>query len=340
MQKRRKKESLLLPGLLKKIAPKVGASVYIEPEWGVVGQITFKNGTPISRRSYFRYNTLDLNPVGSSDVAKDKDYATLFMKKMGYPVPPGKTFFRKDFAEAIGSKRTAVAAIAYAKQQGFPLFAKPNSGSQGKNVFRVSNVHELHQALKTIFLDDRVALLQKPVTGRDYRIVVLDKEIISAYERIALNVIGDGKSTIKQLLAKKQRGFTASSRDTRINMNDPRILSKLKRQTLTMQSVLSRGQKISLLDNANLSSGGDAVDVTNAIHNGFKTLAINLTRDMGLRLCGVDVMIEGDIADAPKKYWILEINAAPGLDHYAKAGRAQEKIVEAMYLKVLKAMTK
>ena len=61
--KNMKKESLILGRILKKIAPKIGATVVMEPEWEIVGQITFKNG----KHSYFRYNTLDLNPVGSSD---------------------------------------------------------------------------------------------------------------------------------------------------------------------------------------------------------------------------------------------------------------------------------
>ena len=67
-------------------------------------------------------------------------------------------------------------------------------------------------------------------------------------------------------------------------------------------------------------------------------LAINLTRDMGLRFCGVDIMVTGDIAGPPKKYCIIEINSAPGLDHYVLSGKKQEKIVEDMYLQILKAM--
>ena len=59
---------------------------------------------------------------------------------------------------------------------------------------------------------------------------------------------------------------------------------------------------------------------------------------MGLRLCGVDLMIDGDISEAPDEYWVLEINSAPGLDHYAQSGKAQQKIVEDMYLEVLKHM--
>src|SRR3989338_7196506 len=115
--KKNKKESLILGKILRKIAPRIGAAVVLEPNWSVVGQITFKNG----RKSYFRYNTVDLNPVGASDVAKDKDYANFFMKKMGYPVvPSSKTFFSEKWAKAIGMpKRNIDAAHRHAKRLGF-----------------------------------------------------------------------------------------------------------------------------------------------------------------------------------------------------------------------------
>nr|AIA17173.1 RimK-like ATP-grasp domain protein [uncultured bacterium] len=197
---------------------------------------------------------------------------------------------------------------------------------------------QLKAALKEIFLDDRVVLVQDLVPGKDYRIVVLDNQIISVYQRIPLNVVGDGRSSIKQLLAKKQKGFIASSRDTRINLDDPRIKNKLRHQGRSLVTVLARGEQIFLLDNANLSSGGDAVDVTDKIHQDFKKMAITLTKDMGLRLCGVDIMVDGSIDKPAKKYWVLEVNAAPGLDHYVQTGKSQRKIVEDMYLKVLKAL--
>ena len=332
--KRVKKEALLLPKLLQKIAPKIGARVLVEPRWGIVGQITFRSG----RKSYFRYNTLDLNPVGSSDVAKDKDYANFFMRTMGYPTIPGRTFFSDRWAKVIGSKDDMKAALLYGERRGFPLIVKPNSGSQGKNVSVVHNDREMEAALKEIFLDDRVALVQTRIMGRDYRIVVLDDEVISAYERIPLNVVGDGKSTIAQLLKKKQREFIAANRDTRIKLDDPRIIANLRCQGRALASKPKKGETVFLLDNANLSSGGDAVDVTNAIHPLFKKLAVQLTKDMGLRLCGVDIMVDGTITERPRKYWILEVNAAPGLDHYVKTGRDQQKIVEEMYLKVLKSL--
>ena len=333
---KRKKESLLLPRLLKKIAPKIGAKVYIEPEWGIAGQITYKNG----KKRYVRYNTLDLNPVGASDIAKDKDYANFFMKRMGYKTVPGKTFFSEEWCEAIQSKRTIHAAYAYARRSGFPVVVKPNSGSQGVGVTIASNKKEFYRAMRYIFKYDRVALVQKLVRGRDYRVVVLDGKIISAYERTPLNVSGDGRSTILGLLKKKQRAFSRSGRDTRIRMDDPRIGEKLLRQHLSIRSIPKRGERVFLLDNANLSSGGDAIDVTSVVHPDIRNLAIKLTRDMGLRLCGVDLMIEGDIQNTPNKYFVLEVNAAPGLDHYATTGKAQEKIVENLYLKVLKSLAR
>lgn len=326
----------ILPTLLKKIAPTIGATILLEPEWGIAGQITFKSG----KRSYFRYNTLDLNPVGASDIAKDKDYANFFMLSLGYPVVPGsKTFFRSDWATTIGSEgRTIDDAYAYAVSLGMPVIVKPNSGSQGTGVALVHTKREFYRAARSIFKNDRILLVQALVRGNDYRLVVLDDEIISAYERVPLSVVGDGVSSIRALLEKKQLQFVREKRDTRIDYADPRITAKLAQYKLTLDSVLVRKGKVFLLDNANLSTGGDSFDVTHAVHPDFKEVAIKLTKDMGLRFCGVDLMIAGSITDAPCEYWVIEINAAPGLDHYARSGRAQEAIVEDLYRKVIRSI--
>ncbi len=324
----------LVGDILTKIAPSIGAKVVIEPEWRIAGQITFKNGN----RSYFRFNSIGINQLGAAEISKDKDYANFYMRRMGYSTIPGKTFFKEDFRAALRSKRGIDEAIKYAQKIGFPVVAKPNSGSQGKGVFLTHTAADLRKALKHIFTIDRVALVQTAVSGRDYRVVVLDNKVISAYQRVPLNVVGDGRSSILRLLEKKQKEFIGASRDTKLNTKDPRIKNKLSKQKLTLRSVPAKGERIFLLDNANLSSGGDALDVTNSIHPEFKKIAISLTKDMGLRLCGVDLMVAGTIEEAPKKYWIIEINSAPGLDHYAQGGKAQRKIVEGLYLEVLKSM--
>lgn len=332
--KKNKKESIVLGSIFRKIAKRIGAKVLIEPEWGIVGQIEFRNG----RKRYFRYNSIDLNPLGASDVAKDKDYAAFFMRKMGYPVPEGKTFFSSDWGKAIGSRRGIDAAYRYALGLGLPVIVKPNSGSQGGGVALVHTKAEFYRAMRAVFKADRVALVQRPVAGNDFRIVVLDDRVISAYQRIPLHVVGNGKSTIRMLLRDKERSFVASKRDTRIQWDDVRMARKLARQGLSLRSVPAAGETVFLLDNANLSTGGDSIDVTERLHPSVSNMAVRLTRDMGLRLCGVDLLTAGDIGEPLGEHTVLEINAAPGLDHYARSGKAQSKIVEELYLEVLRSM--
>ena len=108
---KRKTFSPLLVQVFSKMAPKIGATVLVEPEWGIVGQIAYPNG----RKRYFRYSSLDLNPLGASEIAKDKDYANFFMAHMGYPIVEGRTFFSPDWAKAIGSRRNIDAASVHAR---------------------------------------------------------------------------------------------------------------------------------------------------------------------------------------------------------------------------------
>jgi len=331
---KKKRTQPLLGYLFKKIAPKIGARVLLEPEWKIAGQIIYKSG----RKRYFRFTSIDMNTLGASEVAKDKDYAAFFIKKLGYPTIKGKTFFSDYWAKALDSKLDIDAAYRYALKLGFPVIVKPNSASQGRGVALVHTKAEFYRAMKHIFAIDRIGLVQRAVSGKDYRIVVLDDEVISAYERIPLSVVGDGRSSIAMLLAKKQKEFLRDGRDTVIKSDDRRLTAKLSKARMTMNSIPVKGERIPLLDNANLSTGGDSVDVTDLIHATFRDIAVKLTRDMGLRLCGVDLMIAGDITEPAKKYWVIEINAAPGLDHYATTGATQQKIVEELYLKVLKHM--
>jgi len=330
----KKKTTTFLSQIFKKLAPRIGAKIIMEPDWGIVGQIIFANG----QKKYFRYSSIDLNTLGSSEIAVDKDYANFFMKKMGYPTIPGKAFYSGRWCKAIGSKRNIKAAYNYAQKIGFPLIVKPNSGSQGANVIKVNNKTEFSKALRKIFVKDNIALVQKFIKGDDYRIVVLDNKVISAYQRIPFSIIGNGKLTAKKLIQAKLKRLLDLDREAKITIDDPRLVHNLKKNNYDLSSIIPRAEKVYLLDNANLSTGGESVEVTKIIHPDFKKLAIKLTKDMGLRLCGVDLMVAGDISKAPKKYWVIEINAAPGLDHYVKMGKEQEKIVEDMYLELLKAM--
>ncbi|BAB73478.1 cyanophycin synthetase [Anabaena sp. FACHB-709] len=323
----------LVTSIIQKIAPQIGAVVVVDPEYELVGHITFKNG----KKSFFSTTKLNINGFGSAEIAKDKGYSKFFLKHFGYHVTEGQTFFSQKFCKKIGNKRDIDAGFEYAKLIGFPVIIKPINLSQGKLVTKVHNKTEYYQVAKKIFRANAGLIVERFYLGKDYRIVVIDDEIIAAYQRLPLSVIGDGKSTVTELIQRKQDGFIQTLRKKIIDVDDFRIKRKLQKQSLTLNSIIPNGKVVYLLDNANLSSGGEAVDVTDNIHPDFQKLALNVTKDMGLRLMGLDIITQ-DITRPMVDYVIIEVNGSPGLTHYASIGDIQTKRVEDLYLKVLKAL--
>ncbi|HBB97660.1 MAG TPA: cyanophycin synthetase [Blastocatellia bacterium] len=319
--------------ILSRIAPRIGAKVFLEPDYGFVGEITFTNG----KRVLFRDRNFNINPQGSSEIARDKGYADFFLKHYGYNTVEGQTFFSEKLNDRLEIRRTIDDGFQYAKTLGLPVILKPNNLSQGTLVTKVHNKREYYLAAKKILKRTPVMLVQRFYSGNDYRLVVLDNEVISAYQRTALFVVGDGKSTVTELLKLKQRNFVKLGRDTEIDADDFRIRLKLLKMRLTCQSVPTLGAKVVLLDNANLSTGGDAFDVSAKVHPDFCRLAVTITKDMGLRMCGVDI-ITGDIKTTLDRYVVIEINSAPGLDNYASIGAKQRERVDELYLRVLQAL--
>ncbi|HEY3108650.1 MAG TPA: cyanophycin synthetase, partial [Chloroflexota bacterium] len=232
------------------------------------------------------------------------------------------------------------AAAEYARALGFPVIVKPNSKSLGAGVARVHDRRELRRAMRVVFEEtgDRVALVQPIVPGDDYRIVVFDREVIAAYQRLPLAVVGDGRRGVRALLADRAAALAAARRDTRLSVDDRRIAARLRRLGLTAEFVPADGQRIVLLDNANLSTGGEPLDLTDRLHPGYARLAVDVTRDMGLRFCGVDILTTGPIDEPPRGHVVLEINPGPGLDHYAALGPPQRARVARLYELILRAL--
>ena len=322
--------------ILCRVAPRIGATVLMEPEYGFAGQITFKSG----KKVLFRDRAVNINPLASSGIARIKSYSDFFLKLHGYKTIEGQTFFSKSTNERLKVKRTIHDGFEYAKQLGFPVILKPNDLSEGILVTKAHTRKEYYTTATKILKRTPVMLVQKFHEGFDYRIVVLDREVVSAYQRIPLFVIGDGKSSIETLLLRKQKRLKEIGRNTQIQVDDFRISQKLQRQKLQLSSIPAKREKIFLLDNANLSTGGDAIDVTEDIHKDYQRLAVAITRDMGLRMCGVDIITSHDIRSKLNSYVIIEINSAPGLDNYASIGNKQKRRVDQLYLKVLKALSR
>ncbi|RUS94124.1 cyanophycin synthetase [Trichormus variabilis] len=323
----------LITSILQKVASQIGAVILVEPEYELVGHITFKNG----KKSCFSSTKLNINGFGSAYLAKDKAYSNFFLNKFGYKVPEGKTFFNAQICNKISNPRNIDDGFNYAKELGFPLIVKPLNLSQGILVAKVHNQTEYYEVAEKILHINSGLIVEKFYSGNDYRIVVLDNEVIAAYQRIPLFITGDGKSNILELMQQKQAQFIKNGRKTIIHFDDFRIDKKLQKQNLSFSRVIPKDTIVYLLDNANLSSGGEAIDLTESIHPDFQKLAVNITKDIGLRLAGVD-LITSDITKPMVDYTLLEVNGSPSLSHYAASGEIQTKRVEDLYLKVLKAL--
>lgn len=324
-----------MPEILGRVAPRMGAEVLFEPEFRIVGRIRFRNG----RHAFFWHNKFSLNPVSSARLARDKGYADFFLRAAGISVPPARTFFRDDFRRHIGSPRGLQAACRFAAEVGWPVYVKPCGGSQGRGIEIATGPAELRAAARRILAREKVVLVQKACPGRDYRLVVLDGRVISAYERIPLGVTGDGRSNIREMLERRQQEFIRSGRDTRLNLTDRRLRAGLRRHGLRLSSVLPAGRQVQLLEVANLSCGGDSVDVTRDVHPSYRALAARVARALDLRLAGVDLLAK-DIRRPRREYFVLEVNSAPGLDHYAAAGPRHVAEIDRLYRLVLAAIAR
>ena len=316
-----------------RLAAKINAQVIIEPEYHFVGHITFAN----KKTTFFKDTSFNINHYGSVQVSKDKGYSSFFLRQFGFKVPESITVFNDKLNDNIKLKRTIIDGERFSSRIGWPVVVKPNDKSKGEGVYKVNNSSEYRFAAEQILKENNVMQIQEFCKGRDFRIVVLDGVVISAYERKPLSIVGNGKSTVLELLTKKQASFENDGRDTRFNFNDERIKQNLTNKGLQFESIIEIDHEITLLDNANLSSGGSAIDFTSTIHHEFKELAIDITQKMCLRLCGVDI-ITADITKCIKEYNIIEINAAPGLDNYAFIGEKQNSIVDDLYMKILIAL--
>ncbi|GAA0574900.1 cyanophycin synthetase [Paractinoplanes ferrugineus] len=266
------------------------------------------------------------------DIAGDKEITRRLLADAGVPIPAG------------GQACTAAAAARLFAELGGPVVVKPRQGRQGDRVtLNVMTGAETTYAFSAAGED---VIIERQLAGRDYRVLVVAGEVVAAAERIAAHVVGDGRSTVTELVDRTntdpRRGAGHSRVLTRITVDDA-VLRVLERQGHTLAYVPSAGQKVWLRETTNLSTGGTSHDVTDRVHPDVTRLCLRVAALVGLDICGIDLRL-ADIADplAPVRAGdevsggVIEVNAVPGLRmHLAPVrGRAHDvgdAIVRAMF---------
>ncbi|PJF44711.1 MAG: hypothetical protein CUN55_02560 [Phototrophicales bacterium] len=314
--------------------------VLIEPRYGYVARLVYADGGI----RMLRRTNVGINNHGACEISSDKGYTKFFLQHLGYNVPRGTVFLMKKYRDLIDSNLSRYGFSDYNEahqmldyiehELGFPVFIKPNEESQGKGVYKCYDARDVSAAhLAAVERGEDKLLVEEAVPYPDYRVVVLDGEMICAYQRVPLRVVGDGQHSIRDLLFARQQMFNTQGREVTINLNDARLRRVLKRHGYALDDVLGVGIELAVMDISNLSAGGDAQDVSTIIHPHWRDLCIRLTQEMGLRFCGVDLAC-ADITDSTSAYSIIETNASPGLDHYAALHPDHLKVVRAMYQRI------
>lgn len=239
----------------------------------------------------------------SVDIACDKYMTKKILENQCIPTPLG----------AIINNNMDV--LIKADKIGYPVVIKPRYGNQGKGVFaNLNNEQELLKAYKTLSKEYEDIIIEKHIQGKDYRICMVDYKVVAVSERIPPYVIGNGKSTVENLIQKlnkdSKRGIGHEKVLTKVKI-DLKLIDSIEKIGFSINSVPKAGEKVFLRENANLSTGGIAIDCTDLICDKNIEIFERASQTVGLDICGIDVCCT-DISK-PIDGAIIEVNAAPGI---------------------------
>lgn len=258
-----------------------------------------------SRQRRIQAAELDATSAVSESIAQDKDLTKKLLLAAGVPVPTGRPVIDADDAWAA------------ALEIGLPVVLKPLDGNQGKGVtVNIVTRDHLDIAFRAAAEYGEV-LVEKFLPGNDFRLLVVGNKLVAASRREPPQVLGDGLHTVRELVdivnQDPRRGEGHATSLTKIRFDEIAV-ARLAVQDLTPESIPARGRRVILRNNANLSTGGTATDVTGDVHPEVAARAVAAAQMIGLDICGVDVVCESVLRPLEAQNGgVVEVNAAPGL---------------------------
>lgn len=261
-------------------------------------------------------------------IMENKKVTKLILAEAGIRVPRGREYGSLADMEAD-----------WERWKGEPcVVVKPNSTNFGIAVSILALPIAREDFLKAgeaALAEDDLAIAEEFISGKEYRFLVIDGVTRAVLHRVSANVTGDGESTIEELMAIKNRdprrgaGYRSPLERLRKDAEEERFL---RAQGLGFTSVPERGRTVYLRKNSNISTGGDSVDVTDAMHPLYKDIATAAAAAVGANVCGVDMMVS-DVGAEPTgdNYGVIELNFNPALHihdfPYEGKNRAVERYV-------------
>lgn len=279
----------------------------------------FPNGTFVvsdheGRRVNFKWGRSPIASGVSLSICSYKEATRRLLERVDVPVPVGRVFSVDDVDRALD----------FADRIGYPVVAKPVAGLRGIGVVadirsRESLIEALGLYRKSELGDDDF-VIERHVPGEDYRIVVIDGEVVASVVRAPASVVGDGIHTIADLIEYKNRARKLNPHlSSRLITYSDALRYQLEQAGLSPASVPEPGVLVPLANSANLSQGGDSFEVADQLHPSIKEVAVRAVEAVpGLGFCGLDMLIEDPAKPmSEQQATVIELNA------HAAIGSAQ-----------------
>ena len=271
-----------------------------------------------------------LTSLVAESVAQDKELTRSLLSAAGIPIALGRP---------VSNAEDAWAATC---EIGSPVVVKPQDGNQGRGVgVNLVSREQVEAAYAVAAEVSGKVMVERYIPGHDYRMLVVGNKLIAAARREPPQVVGDGVHSVGELVEQinrdPRRGEGHATALTKIHF-DEIALAHLATQGLTAESVPPAGARVVLRNNANLSTGGTATDLTDEVHPEFAARIIAAAQMIGLDICGVDVVCDSVSRPLEGQGAIIEINAAPGLrmhlqPSFGKGRAVGEAIIANMFKK-------
>lgn len=244
-------------------------------------------------------------------IMENKTVTKKILKQAGFRVPKGEEF---------SSLEEALAAYGEFDSQGIVIKPKSTNYGIGISIFKEGASFEAYrEALTIAFKEDTEVLVEEFLSGTEYRFFVIDGETKAIMLRVPANVKGDGTSTIRELVAEKNRdplrGTHHRSPLEIIQLGEIERLM-LKEQGYEIDDVLPKDERVYLRENSNVSTGGDSIDMTNDFREEYKEIAVAAVDAIGAKISGIDLIIpdkEVNPYENENSYGIIEANFNPAM---------------------------
>ena len=233
---------------------------------------------------------------------------------------------------AKGSKiNNVIGLLKDAEEIGYPVVIKPQYGNKGNGVIlNIKNEKELLFAYKKVKDKFKDLIIEKYHKGNDFRVCMVNYKVVAVSHRTPPSIIGNGKDTIFDLISKLNddplRGDDHEKPLTKVKL-DEEVIKCISEQGKSLMDILEKDNKIYLRKNANLSTGGEAIDCTEEICSENINLCIRVAKALNLDICGIDICAEDISKPIYNNGVIMEVNAAPGLRMHINPSKGKPRNV-------------